>query len=139
MIVEEDLPDEYINILGHTNSDRINRLVHDIIYNTINNLESGNIKVNLSEEIGYALTGLRSFMFKEVYKGNILRKEREKAKFVFEQVFMYYVKNPDKLPKFYSCLLYTSDPNVVPVITSKFLIASFISFLTDSDINLPSS
>lgn len=101
LIVEEDLPSEYINILGHTNSDRINKLVHDIIYNTINNLEIGNIKVNLSEEVGYALTGLRSFMFKEVYKGNILREERDKAKFVFEQVFMYYVKNEDKLPKFY--------------------------------------
>ena len=101
LIVEEDLPKEYINILGHSNSDRINKLVHDIIYNTIDNLKDGNIKVTQSKEVGYALTGLRSFMFKEVYKGNILKNEREKAKFVFEEVFMFYIKNPDKLPEFY--------------------------------------
>lgn len=40
-------------------------------------------------------------MFRKVYKGEILAIERNKAKFVLEQVINYFNKNPNKMPEFY--------------------------------------
>ena len=40
-------------------------------------------------------------MFEKIYKGPILKIERDKAKFVLEQVFKYYMRFPEKMPIFY--------------------------------------
>lgn len=55
----------------------------------------------MSEKIETALKELRMFMFERVYKGPILKEERDKAKFVLYQVFNYYLKNPNKMQEFY--------------------------------------
>ena len=102
---EEELPKEYIEILGDNCSNRIDTLVKDCIYNTLRNIETGKIEVSLSKEIEKALLGLRSFMFKNVYNGNKLRIEREKAKFILEQVFFYFIKNEKELPEFYRSIV----------------------------------
>lgn len=96
-----DLPKDSIQMLGTTHSARINTLVKDCIYSTLNNLNKGNIKVTLSDDIEKALIQLRKFLFDNIYNGPQLKKEREKAKFVIEQVFKYYFKHPDKMPDFY--------------------------------------
>lgn len=101
VIRPEDIPKPYCEVLGDKHGKRINTLVTDTIENTINSLKSGKANIILSEEVNEALIGLRAFMFKEVYKGEFLKKEREKAKFVLMQVFQYFLKNPRKLPKFY--------------------------------------
>lgn len=98
---EKDLPKEYIDILGKTNSKRIDTLVKDCIYTTMDNLSRNITEVSLSNDIQNALTSLRDFMFKNVYNGEKLKKERDKAKFILNQVFDYYVKNPDKMPELY--------------------------------------
>lgn len=98
---EEELPKDYIEILGNNCSDRIDTLVKDCIYNTLKNIEEGKIEVSLSKDIESALLGLRSFMFKNVYSGSKLKVERDKAKFILEQVFFYFLKNEKELPQFY--------------------------------------
>ena len=67
----------------------------------MNNINKGVIRVSLSNEIAVALAELRNFMFENIYKGSVLKIERDKAKFVLEQVFNYFLKNPDKMPEFY--------------------------------------
>jgi dGTPase len=101
LLKEEDLPSGLMDILGGTHSKRINTLVKDCIYNTLSDIESNNIKVSMSETIEKALADLRSFMFEYVYRGPILRTERDKAKFVLEQVFNHFLKNPGKMPQLY--------------------------------------
>ncbi|MFL0195832.1 deoxyguanosinetriphosphate triphosphohydrolase [Clostridium sp. WILCCON 0269] len=101
LLKSEELPPYSVKILGNTNSDRIDTLVKDCIYTTIKNIEKGINEVALSEEVFKALCILREFMFKKIYKGKILKNERDKAKFVLEQVFNYFLKNPDKMPEFY--------------------------------------
>lgn len=98
---EQDLPQDLILILGRTHSERINTLVKDCIYTTLNDIENNNFIISMSEEVGDALLGLRKFMFADVYNGPVLREEREKAKFVLKQVFDYFLKNPAKMPEFY--------------------------------------
>lgn len=101
LLREEDLPESSIRILGKSNSERIDTLVKDCIYNTLDNINKGIIEVSLSREIASELAELRNFMFENIYKGSVLKIERDKAKFVLEQVFKYFLKHPEKMPKFY--------------------------------------
>ncbi len=102
ILKEEDLPQEYIEILGDTHSKRIATLVTDLIYYSKERLEKDHkALISLSPEVEKALVGLRKFMFEHVYKGEICSVERERAMFVVEYIFKYYMKNPDKLPRFY--------------------------------------
>lgn len=97
----QDIPESCTKILGKTNSERIDTLVKDCIYTTIENIENGIVCVSLSNEIFNALNKLRDFMFERVYLGDALKEEREKAKFVLKQVFNYFYTKPDKMPEFY--------------------------------------
>lgn len=101
LLREEELPQNSIRILGEKNSERINTLVKDCIYNTLDNISKGIIQVSLSDEISDSLAELRNFMFENIYKGPVLKTERDKAKFVLEQVFNYFLKHPEKMPEFY--------------------------------------
>ncbi len=105
LLKEDDLPKDLINILGKTHSKRIDTLVKDCIYTTINNINNNLIEVGLSDEIGKSLARLREFMFEKIYKGSVLKTERDKAKFVLEQVFNYFLKNPNKMPAFYTSIV----------------------------------
>lgn len=101
LLSNEELPLNLIKVLGNTHGQRIDILVKDCIYTTIDNISKGVIKVSLSDEMGKILAELRTFMFQKVYMGTVLKTERDKAKFVLEQVFNYFLKNPDKMPEFY--------------------------------------
>lgn len=101
---ESDLPKEVIEVLGKNHSNRIETLVNDCIYNTLENIKNNNIQVTLSNKVQESLSELRSFMFKNIYKGNILKVEREKAKFVLRHVYSYFYKHPEKLPYFYKTI-----------------------------------
>ncbi|MGE5629139.1 MAG: deoxyguanosinetriphosphate triphosphohydrolase [Solirubrobacterales bacterium] len=101
LLCHEDIPLNSLETLGGNHSERINTLVSSCIYKTLYNIEKGDIKVSLEKDIEDSLYKLRDFLFENVYKGNVLKVERDKAKFVLEQVFNYFFKNPDKMPEFY--------------------------------------
>lgn len=105
LLHEEELPKAVLDVLGRTNSKRIDILVKDIVLNSISNLEKGDVKISLSDEVGEALTELRKFMFKKVYLGDILKVERDKAKFVLSNVIQYFMKNPYEMPIMYQNIL----------------------------------
>jgi dGTPase len=98
----EDIPKECLSVLGLTHGDRINTLVEDCINKTIDNICKGVDLISLSEEVDKAMVHLRAFMFEYIYKGETLKVERDKAKFVLEQVFIYFYKHPEKMPAFYN-------------------------------------
>ncbi len=105
LLTELMLPKDAIEILGSNHGKRIDTLVKDCIYNTLNNLDRDKIEVSLSEDVSGALGALRNFMFKNIYKGEMLKEERQKAQFVVTQVFTYYHKNPKSMPEFYKCIV----------------------------------
>ena len=100
-LTEEALPKEIIRVLGKSRSERIDTLVNDIIRETINNINDGKYGVAQSKEVKEAMIELRKFMFKNIYLGTHLKEERNKAKFVLEQLVNYYVKNSNELPDVY--------------------------------------
>ena len=101
LLSEQDLPKEILNVLGKTHSERINTLVTDLIDTSLKNINQGNNIVKLSDEIECAMRELRAFMFKNIYHSDALKEERNKAKFILEQLIDYYMKNIEKMPGLY--------------------------------------
>ncbi|MEG2017996.1 MAG: deoxyguanosinetriphosphate triphosphohydrolase [Clostridium sp.] len=97
----EDIPRNILEVLGDTHGRRIDTLVRDCIKQTNSNIEGGNLQVGLSEKIDKSFKELRNFMFKEIYSGELLKNERDKAKFILEQLFKYFYNHQEKLPEFY--------------------------------------
>lgn len=101
LLSEEDLPKEAIRFLGKSGSERIETLVLDCIKTSRKNIDNGNLTIDLSNDVKEAMLELRNFMFEKIYLGEILKIEREKAKFVLRSIIEYYMKNKEKMPILY--------------------------------------
>ncbi len=98
----EDIPAEYLAVLGHSHSSRIATLVTDAIQTTRKRMAAGReVSVVLSGPVGKALTGLRSFMFAEIYQGDKCQAERERAMLIVDFLYHHYLKHPELMPEFY--------------------------------------
>ena len=42
---------------------------------------------------------LRAFLFRTVYKNPVAKSEESKAKRIIQQLYRYYIENPDALPE----------------------------------------
>lgn len=98
LLSEDELPKEVIKVLGKTHSQRIEVLISDMIKETMVNLENDICEIGQSNEVKEAMVELRRFMFSKIYLGDVLKEERNKAKFILHQLLEYYCKNEEKLP-----------------------------------------
>ncbi|MBQ7523896.1 MAG: deoxyguanosinetriphosphate triphosphohydrolase [Oscillospiraceae bacterium] len=96
ILCEEDIPHEIALVLGKTHRERINTLVEDMIYQT---MESG--KLGLHTDVAEAMDALRQFMFERVYRNPVAKGEEAKARDILKRLYEYYSGNPDRLPKDY--------------------------------------
>ena len=101
LLREEYLPKEAIRVLGNSHSQRIQVLVTDMINETQKNLKNGIYDIKQSDEVKEAMIELRRYMFSNIYLGNVLKEEREKAKFILTHVIEYYYKHNEELPELY--------------------------------------
>ena len=73
---------------------RLNTLVHNVIINSVDR------PVNqMSEEVHEAMQGLRVFMFENVYRNPVAKKEEGKAIHMITNLYEFYIKNPEFLPE----------------------------------------
>ena len=76
LLSEESLPRERVTVLGKSSSERIGRMVTDVVHQTL----SGNMsEIRMSEAILDATVGLRSFLFEAVYENDVATAEFRKA------------------------------------------------------------
>ena len=101
LLSEDILPKEVIKVLGETHSKRIKTLVTDVVINTSESIKNNEFDIVFSKKVWEAMTELRRFMFKNVYLGDILKVERNKAKFVLENLIEHYYTHIDELPGIY--------------------------------------
>ncbi len=102
MLKEEDLPKSATDILGHNKSQRITTLITSIVNNGVED-------IHMSEDVKKAHDELRSFMFDNVYHNSIAKAEEAKAKDMLERLYMYFLKNPDKLTGEYKKIMTKFD------------------------------
>ncbi len=96
VLTEDDLPEECTDVLGHNTRDRINSIIYDIVYHTI---ESP--RVNMSDEFWNSLMNLRKYMFEALYKNPDVKGEEEKAYHMIEILYGHFMKNKDEMPDEY--------------------------------------
>ncbi len=94
IIKADDLPTEYIKLVGDSHGARIDRMVKDVIYNSIDLPE-----IKMSEDILYATEGLREYLYSEVYSRDPIIRDIRKAKKALKELFNYFVDSPELIPQ----------------------------------------
>ena len=96
ILLEENIPNELSEILGHTTRDRIDNLIHEIIRSSI-----GQPHITMSPEYQDALINLRRFMFENVYTNKTAKSEEVKAERIIAMLFEHYNDNPEEMSREY--------------------------------------
>lgn len=96
ILTENDVPSSVKKILGNTSKERINTAISSIYRNS-----AGKNLVKMESEVEEASERLRSFMFERVYLSPTAKGEEEKAERMLTETYLYFVKNPEKLPPSY--------------------------------------
>lgn len=89
----EDLPRDPIAVLGDSGPRRIDALVHDLVERSA---EAGDIVQG--DEIGGAMSALRTFMFERVYLGPEATREHTKIDLVIRTLFDHFSRHPEEIP-----------------------------------------
>ena len=119
IIKTEDLPKDCVKHLGLTHGERLNTMIQDVIDNSLDKPY-----VSMSEEIGFYTDKLRNFMFERVYLNKTVKSETDKARYIIEQIYQYYMENYDKLPSEHKSL-YRDDS------TKEDIICDYIAGMSD--------
>lgn len=119
VLTEADIPTELKRTLGFTTKQRLNRLIHNIVMNSMNKDD-----IMMSSEVQEAMIELRKFMFEHVYKNPIAKGEEVKAKAMLKQLFDYYMEHITLLPDKYLRLIDAGD-------TKERAVSDYISGMTD--------
>jgi dGTPase len=93
IISYEDIPKEFMDILGSSSSERISIVIHDIIKNS-ENFD----KISMSPEIEANMNNLRKFMFENVYIDSKAKAHEEKAENMLTELFLYFKEKQHLLP-----------------------------------------
>jgi len=93
ILSESDLPRAEIELLGESGTQRIDRLVHDLV-----EASEGAGDIRQSAEIGEAMLSLRAFMFDRVYLGPQVGPEHRRAHDVVQAIVARLLDEPGLLP-----------------------------------------
>ena len=118
ILCETDIPKELRDTLGTTQSGRINTMVTSVI-----EASRDSDRIKMTSDISEATDELRDFLFKNIYTNSAAKKEEAKAKVLLENLYDYYMKDPERMPGIYSAEL-TREP-------VGRCVCDFISSMTD--------
>lgn len=117
LLREADLPHDACEVLGHSSSERIERMVRDAVEFTC---ASG--EVGMTPAVWDAMMSLRAFLFENIYSRGEAKWEEPKASLLLERLFEHFLAHPDEVPAEYR--LHDADAPEVQV-------ADFVSGMTD--------
>jgi dGTPase len=119
ILSNDELPSNFVKTLGTTSSQRINSLITDIINNSQIKAD-----IKMSAQIEKIFYEARNFMFENVYLDSLAKEQEAKAMHIIQQLYDYYMKRPEKLPKEYIDWL-SQDENKAQVV------CDYIAGMTD--------
>jgi len=95
VLAPSDIPINLRKSLGESHSERINRMVTDVIYFS-SSIDLTDIA--MSPPVLEATTKLRDFLHIAVYENRIPKAEFTKTEKIITELYNYLIKNPDKMP-----------------------------------------
>ncbi len=90
VIKRTEIPGEVTHVIGSEYSRRIDTMVKDVIFSTI---EIDYEHINMSRSVSEAIYRLRDFLFERVYESEHIRREFYKARKVLMDLYGYYLEN----------------------------------------------
>ncbi|MEO8679948.1 MAG: deoxyguanosinetriphosphate triphosphohydrolase [Vicinamibacterales bacterium] len=90
---ESELPKAAVDLLGHSSSERIGRLVTDVVHQT---LAGGLTEIRMSDPVLDALLLLRSFLFEAVYENQVATAEFGKARGILGGLWEKVQQRPEE-------------------------------------------
>lgn len=93
VLSHEDIPKAITRCIGSSHSERIDRLIKDVIA-----CSRDRDSVQMSQEIRASFLELRTFMFKNVYHNPHAKSQEKKAAHIISELYAYYMKHPEKMP-----------------------------------------
>ncbi|MDI6745041.1 MAG: deoxyguanosinetriphosphate triphosphohydrolase [Thermodesulfovibrionales bacterium] len=94
VIKRADIPKKIVTMLGDTHSGRIDRMVKDFIYQS---LETGLEKLSMSAEVSSVTYMLRDFLYERVYESDATKTEFKKAKKILGDLYEYYLEHIEEV------------------------------------------
>lgn len=91
IIRAEDVPADIVAIVGERHSERIGRMVTDLIRHSLQSNDS----IQLSAEMDQAVCALRSWLFEHVYRAPCVQAEFDKAAALLRQLFNHFHDNKE--------------------------------------------
>jgi dGTPase len=104
LITPRDLPKGPVKLLGQTGSERIDRLVHDLVDASFNAWEraagaaAALPGIVQTPAVGQAMAELREFLFAEVYRRAQEQSGAERIRQLLTQLMEYFLEHPEALP-----------------------------------------
>ncbi|QMU56035.1 MAG: deoxyguanosinetriphosphate triphosphohydrolase [Candidatus Mycalebacterium zealandia] len=122
IIKEKDLPHKHIKIIGKNCSERLDRMVRDIVsQTTLKNYE----KISISPEIEEAIAGIREYLFNHVYLAGAVNFEAERAVKMVKLLYRYFCDNKSEAEKRGVCPHSPEDSH-------ERAVCDFVASMTDS-------
>jgi dGTPase len=90
VIKRSEIPAEVTEVIGNEYSKRIDTMVKDVIFSTI---EIDYEHINMSKAISEAIYRLRDFLFEKVYESEHIKREFNKARKVLIDLYEYFLEN----------------------------------------------
>lgn len=101
ILVEDDIPKKYRDVLGNSTKLRLDTLIRDIVNNSMDKPD-----IIMSKAVEEAMQGLRTFLFQELYKNPVAKGQEYKASSMIKELYNYYLSNINKLPEEFLHLIY---------------------------------
>lgn len=121
ILKEEDLPSEYTDILGHSSKARLNRMVHDVITQSMDRPE-----IHMSDEVWKAMCGLRQYLFEHVYLNPVAKGEEAKVMHMITNLYHIYMEKPELMPEQFLNMLENDTAS------REQIVCDYIAGMTDS-------
>lgn len=119
VIRKSEIPRKTIKLLGDTHAKRIDTMVKDFIYTS---LETDLEKLGMSDEISEAAYVLRDFLYEHFYESPRIISEFEKAKKILDDLYGYYYEHIEEVFK---------DIPVEKKMNRHRMVCDFIAGMTD--------
>ncbi|MBI5100541.1 MAG: deoxyguanosinetriphosphate triphosphohydrolase [Nitrospirae bacterium] len=93
VISEADIPEDITKLLGKTHAERIDAMVRDLIYSS---LDTDLDDLKMSEDLSAATYHLRDFLYERVYESPVIKREFAKAKKIVKDLYEYYLEHVEE-------------------------------------------
>jgi dGTPase len=97
LMAETDLPLDIIQTLGKTRQARLDRMVLNLVQNSLPTLNTDTPQISLSADIYEAVMALRKWMFENVYLSKPQLAQADQVRRVLTELYEFYLKNPEKM------------------------------------------